>query len=298
MRRSSGEVPLLAVPGARWWRRRVDGTALSFLVRRAVEDRKREKEEKARKKKEAQEKADLELAKRDPWWAQHLADMKAMEQGRYGNPSSAPKSFSGVRVRCCGQGFCSRSSFSGAQCSRLLTTGPRCSTSWPVLNRRTVMCSSCPRAVFPSLSSGPRCSASWPVWTRRIFSACARLGLLVFDDVPRAVLLLVVSGPRSRHHGRHGPQDSYVEVHRCSSWTRSFTCPLVCYEWRHGPDSAENCLAIPQVQFIITVVDIFFVTQRQFSFVQTIQLTIERFHCRSYLVVDVPVCRFIFPSWC
>ena len=26
-----------------------------------------------------------------------------------------------------------------------------------------------------------------------------------------------------RHHGRHGPQDS-VEVHRCSSWARSFTC--------------------------------------------------------------------------
>ena len=62
----------------------VDRTALSFLVRRAVEDRKREKEEeekeKARKKKEAQEKAHLELAKRDPWWAQHLADMKAMEE--------------------------------------------------------------------------------------------------------------------------------------------------------------------------------------------------------------------------
>ena len=52
-----------------------------------------------------------------------------------------------------------------------------------------------------------------------------------------------------RHHGRHGPQDS-VEVHRCSSWTRSFTCPLVCCEWRHGPDSAENCLAIPQVQLL------------------------------------------------
>ena len=74
----------------------VDGTALSFLVRRAVEDRKKEKEEKekekARKKKEAQEKADLELAKRDPWWAQHLADMKAMEQGRYKPPSSASSS--------------------------------------------------------------------------------------------------------------------------------------------------------------------------------------------------------------
>ena len=56
-----------------------------------------------------------------------------------------------------------------------------------------------------------------------------------------------------RHDGRHGPQDS-VEVHRCSSWTRSFTCPLVCCEWRLGPDSAKNCLAIPQVQLIITVI--------------------------------------------
>ena len=58
----------------------------------------------------------------------------------------------------------------------------------------------------------------------------------------------------ARHHGRHGPQDSHVEVHRCSSWTRSLTCPLVCCEWRHGPDSAENCLAIPQVQLLDDVV--------------------------------------------
>ena len=58
----------------------------------------------------------------------------------------------------------------------------------------------------------------------------------------------------ARHHGQHGPQNSYVEVHRCTSWTRSFTCPLVYSDWRHGPDSAENCLAIPQVQLIITVV--------------------------------------------
>ena len=80
VRRSSGEVPLLAVPVLAGGDG-VDGTALSFLVR-AVEDRKREEEEKARKKKEAQEKADLELAKRDPWWAQHFADMKAMEERR------------------------------------------------------------------------------------------------------------------------------------------------------------------------------------------------------------------------
>ena len=58
--------PLLAVPVLAGGDG-VDRTALSFLVRRAVEDRKKEKEEKekekARKKKEAQEKADLELAK-------------------------------------------------------------------------------------------------------------------------------------------------------------------------------------------------------------------------------------------
>ena len=58
------------------------------------------------------------------------------------------------------------------------------------------LASPAPHAVFPSLSSGPRCSASWPLWTRRNFSVRARLGLLVFDDVPRAVLLLVVSGSR------------------------------------------------------------------------------------------------------
>ena len=58
----------------------------------------------------------------------------------------------------------------------------------------------------------------------------------------------------ARHHGQHGPQDSYVEVHRCSSWTRSLTCQLVCCEWRRGPDSAENCLAIPQVQTLDEVV--------------------------------------------
>ena len=92
--------------------------------------------------------------------AQHLADMKAMEQRRCKASSSSkrkrkkrskrklPKSSSGVRLRRCGQGFRSRYSFSGAQCSRLLTTGPRCSTSWPVRKRRTVMCSSCARLVF------------------------------------------------------------------------------------------------------------------------------------------------------
>ena len=132
-----------------------------------------------------------------------------------------------------------------------------------------------PRAAFPSLSSGPSCSASWQVWTRRIFRHVQGLVCWYLTMSFALCSSWLSQAQDARHHGRHGPQDSYVEVHRCSSWTRSSTCPLVCYEWRHGPDSAENCLAIPQVQLIITVVDIFFVTQRQFSLVQIIQLTIE-----------------------
>ena len=55
------------------------------------EEEEEKEREKARKKKEAQEKADLELAKRDPWWAQHLADMKAMEERRYKASSSSKR---------------------------------------------------------------------------------------------------------------------------------------------------------------------------------------------------------------
>ena len=47
-----------------------------------------------------------------------------------------------------------------------------------------------------------------------------------FDVVPRAVLLLISQVPDARHHGRLGPQDS-VEFHRCSSWTKFFSFPVV-----------------------------------------------------------------------
>ena len=84
-----------------------------------------------------------------------------------------------VRIWRCGQGFRSRSSLSGAQCSVWSSTGLRCSASWPACTRRTSgMCKtgftgySAPRAVFlVLLSSGP-------------LSAGPPLGL---------------------HHGRHGP---------------------------------------------------------------------------------------------
>ena len=52
----------------------VDDTAVKYLLLAEFKLKKKEEEEKEReqerKLKEAQDKADLELAKRDPWWAQ------------------------------------------------------------------------------------------------------------------------------------------------------------------------------------------------------------------------------------
>ena len=86
--------PLLAVSSLRG-ADGVDDTAVKFLLRAELRKKKKEEEEKereqARKLKEAQDKADLELAKRDPWWAQHLADMKAMELRNKASSSSKRK---------------------------------------------------------------------------------------------------------------------------------------------------------------------------------------------------------------
>ena len=73
----------------------------------------------------------------------------------------------------------------------------------------------------------------------------------------------------------------------CSSGGR---CP--CYDGRAVSPVAEKTAVIPQLQFI-TVVDIYFVAQRQFPLVQTTQLTIEIFTVVRIWWVDVPVCRFI-----
>ena len=164
----------------------VDRTALSFLLRRAVEDRKREEEEKekekARKKKEAQEKADLELAKRDPWWAQHLADMKAMEE-RSNKASSSSKrkrkkrrkrwtprtsSLPGRARRRQRQWFACSAGFTGDDVPRVMFLsggrqahdaphhgryGPEGQLQW--YGKAGIADDSALRAVFPSLSSGP-----------------------------------------------------------------------------------------------------------------------------------------------
>ena len=83
-----------------------------------------------------------------------------------------------------------------------------------------------------------------------------------------------------------------VEIHKFSSWTRLWTCPLWCndrYRWSSAEDRE------PQLQFIDKVVDT--VAQRQSPVVQTVQKTKEilqlqnfdkmgrscRFHrCRSW----------------
>ena len=174
MRRSSREVPLLAVPVLAGGDG-VDGTALSFLVRRAVEDRKREEEKKLREEEEEEQEeapqvlfwcADTTL------WARVPLSLFFFWCAAFPSVDDRPKMLD-------------------------IMAGTEQKYSYVLLMCKVGFLGYvAPRAVFPSLSSGPRCSASWPVWTRMIFSACARLGLLVFDDVPRAVLLLVVSGPR------------------------------------------------------------------------------------------------------
>ena len=151
-----------------------------------------------------------------------------------------------------------------------------------------------------SLSSGPRCSASWPVRPRgTVFSL-----VLLFLHLTLCSFLCLQARD-ARHHGRAGQEGQLCGMHQagiagalhlvmclslvgrpmmlgimagmnqtdtlalfvdnggftgydtpraCSCWfvgrpvmfgIMAGLCPLVCCEWRHGPDSAENCLAIP-----------------------------------------------------
>ena len=59
---------------------------------------------------------------------------------------------------------------------------------------------------------------------------------------------------------------------QCFSWTRFCSCPLLCYVFCIGPDSAV--LAVPQLQFIKVVV-LPVDTQRQFPMVLAVQMTIS-----------------------
>ena len=187
--------PLFAVPvlaggdGA-------DRTALSFLVRRAVEDRKREEEEKekekARKKKEAQEEADLELAKRDPWWAQHLADMKAMEERRNKASSSSKRKRKKRRKR------------RTPRTSSLPRRARRRQRQWYACNAGFTG-DDVPRVMFPS-------GVVWPTMLRIMAGmvqkdSCSGMARLVLLMTVHFVLCFLPSlqALDARHHGRYGP---------------------------------------------------------------------------------------------
>ena len=227
--------PLLAVPVLAGGDG-VDRTALSFLVRRAVEDRKREEEEKEkekeRKKKEAQEKADLELAKRDLWWAQHLANKKAMEE-RFNKASSSSKR---KRKR------------------RRKRRTPRASSLPGRARRRQRQWFACsagftgddvPRVMFPSGVVRPKMLRIMAGMVQK--DSCSGMARLV----SRLVLLMTVhfvlcfvpslQARDARHHGRYGPVGLV-----CWFFTMSLAlCSLLCLQaqdarlhGRHGPQDS------------------------------------------------------------
>ena len=130
----------------------------------------------------------------------------------------------GVRIRRCGQGFRSRSSFSGAHRPEMLGimagmyskdistllvvygSGAYDMLVW-LVPMHLALC-------FLLTSLGPGCSASWPMWTRRtvlfvrssstLAVACAQLVLLV--TLLLALFPSLSSGPDACPHGRYGPE--------------------------------------------------------------------------------------------
>ena len=132
-----------------------------------------------------------------------------------------------VRIRRCGQGFRSRSSLSGAQCSLLLSTGLRCSASWPLWTRRTVL-------RFFRL----RHVQGWFYWLFCTSRCCA---------------FLVGSPPLGLHHGRYGSPGGVVPVvcnNRCL-WSRSrFFCAVAA----HQQGRLHHCDDAQIMQFIVEVI--------------------------------------------
>ena len=252
----------------------IDHSSLRFLLAQnlAAQKEKEEKEQKARRQVLLQEFSALLAVPVRSRSLLQVSRLEALAEALDSDSSAAPSSQAGrrkrkkrrrrrlprgVRIRRCGQGFRSRSSLSGAQCSLLLSTGLRCSASWPVCTRRTAPRSSSfiavacamlvwlvtmhPRVMFPSGS------ASCPIWTRRtvlfvfVVNHCSGMYKVGFtgDSAPRAVFLsLLSSGPDARHHGRYEPEG------QLRGEILADMVPMV--------QSAENC-GFPQLQFIMVV---------------------------------------------
>ena len=274
----------------------VDRTALSFLVRRAVEDRKKEMEEKekekARKKKEAQEKADLELAKRDPWWAQHLADMKAMEQGRYKPPSSASSSkrkrkkrrkrrtprtssLPGRARRRQRQWFACSAGFTGNDVPRVMIPS---GVVWPKMLRimagmvQKDSCSGMARLVLLMTVHFVLCFLpSLQARDARHHGRYGPEGLVFwfFSMLLALCSLLCLKAQDARLHGRHGPQDSLeLTVHFLDKVLYMPVVVLRVGYWSRQCSIGGSAVAVHQGRFPVD-------TQRQLPMVLAVQMTIS-----------------------
>ena len=193
--------------------------------------------------------------------------------------SSSLHSSCGVRIRRCGQGFRSRSSWSGAL---LLSPGLRCSASWPVCTRRTD--SSCARR-----HSWQWHVQSWFYWlfctSCCFFSSSCRLALVLgilagMDHIVSYVVVPMVQTAENceksavavhqgRRHFRPGAQAEVVDV----PGMRSYRSPQVV----HTPVVC-NDRCPPQLQFINKVVIFPFVAQRHIQMVKLFNRPL-RFHC-------------------
>ena len=199
----------------------VDGTALRNLLKHAIEMRKVLEEE--RRKEEEKEKENA---------ARSSASSAPKRTRKKKRKKKAPR---GVRIRRCGQGFCSRSSLSRARMmpftlSSLLGAGPRCAASWLICSRRTVARSSSFLAVavqvmFPSVVA----------WLKM-------LDIMAGMDQKNSYVVLSCHGAEAVSHGPDcsaDPCDSGVTV-RCQVVDVLFVLVL----------------QVPQVQFLEKVVDV------------------------------------------
>ena len=164
-----------------------------------------------------------------------------------------------------------------ALCSLLASPSPGCFASWQVWSRRTAAAVwqgwYCWVTVYLVLCFLP-CLQARDAWHHGqygpggFFRHVQGLVCWYLSMSPRAVLLLVVSGPRCPSSwlawttGQFGAsQVQFLD--------KVFYMPVVCHVWCHGPDSAVHCLAVPEVQFITRRSTLPFDAQWQFPMVQT-----------------------------
>ena len=216
----------------------VDASCLAFLVRRTFEDKERVMQEIHRKVRADEAVTDAEWAAWKVWRSIGTSSSAGQKRkSKKKRKRKLPKYSSGLRLRRCGQGFRSRSSFSGAQCSLLLTTGPRCSASWPVRNRSTVTYSSCARWVLMAILHLALCSfLDWQAPSvrhsgrygpERQLCAFSWQGWYCWLRCPsRCVPFSGWQAPNARHYGRYGPEGQLPEAYRLLVFLGNDFCRL------------------------------------------------------------------------